>query len=893
MCPRKRSLAALLLAITWSCAPAQTRRAAPTPAPAEPVASTEALAFSAERAINGAEQSLEELHPDRAERQLVDAKKALDDPKIDGYPEAKQLRARYADLQRRLPEVREDVRRRTLAAAVEDAKGKVGAAREEMNVALAEVKKKHPDEPALKHAEESVEALKAAVEANTRLEDEDTGYASFALATRKEVGTSKKLVEQRRLEVAVADAREEIAHAVAVLTGALGQLRGREVPDEAFKEARGATEAVGAALAHGEPLVTRDIAFGRHVAQVKERLAADKALIEQRQFQVSVARQRARIEEGRRVLADALERAKRRDAGETEFGEADSAIRAIAAAVEEGAALAARDRDYASYATQVGLRLKEASAKVAARRLEVAVAQARKEIEGGRAALAEAIRGLKGGDPQPDAFAQARGAAQTVEKMVDDAKALAAKDAGFSRYAAEVRRSVQASRTAIERRQLEVDIAHQRAHVSEALAAAKHAVAAIASTDDVAAAQGAVAELDKAIEAGEKYGARDGGYSRFASEARKSAAAERTRIRVRSDQLAMEAQQAKVKAELEVVRGALSVIDGFSPTEDQFKAATDAVAGARKVVDAGVEIEKKAPRYRTFAAEARKQLHGADERIAKRKVEIAVRERRSLIEKAAGAARDGVASARKPDATPDGVQAAAAAVKALRMEIATGAALEAKDNRYATFATAERKRVERLEEDLDAARQVVAFRAGPVAAMSEGAALLEADAASPDDQQKAYGAALDRLRACQKGAATMLAEHRQLAAATFAAGRRKLKGASVATTCSELAKSAEGRLAVAKAKLAFYDGPAKSLEKARALLEEAQGSGDDGAKKKAYHQALASFESCLETGRLLEFKHPELKKTEFEVGGRKTTLPVVVSDCQKQAKSLRLTMYKK
>ena len=63
-------------------------------------------------------------------------------------------------------------------------------------------------------------------------------------------------------------------------------------------------------------------------------------------------------------------------------------------------------------------------------------------------------------------------------------------------------------------------------------------------------------------------------------------------------------------------------------------------------------------------------------------------------------------------------------------------------------------------------------------------------------------------------------------------------------------------------------------------------------RNKAYSSALKHFESCLEKGKILENKHPEIKKTRFKVDGKKMTLPKVVNACRKQAKSVRARLSK-
>src|SRR5688572_5650363 len=126
--PRTWALPLLVALISSGCAQPQKPRAKAKPAP-DPIVATEKLAFDAEREINQAETSLAALQPDKALEHLDLAERSLARPEVDTYPDAPRLRERHLDLLKRVPDVREEVRKRELAAAVAAAKEKIEAAR--------------------------------------------------------------------------------------------------------------------------------------------------------------------------------------------------------------------------------------------------------------------------------------------------------------------------------------------------------------------------------------------------------------------------------------------------------------------------------------------------------------------------------------------------------------------------------------------------------------------------------------------------------------------------------------------------------------------------------------------------------------------------------------------
>jgi hypothetical protein len=683
-----------------------TQNAPKPPLEKKNIEATESVGFKAEKEINAAEAKLDALDPDGAVEHLDEANEHLKDPALENYPEAKLLHTRYDGLVARVPVVREEIRKRKLKAAVDEAKGKIDSAKAALDESVKQIKKKHPEESELTAAVEAVKKLQASLEESSKLESEDTGYAKYALAITKELANQKKLIQQRGLDVALDDSRQEIGKAVTQLGEALTRVKKKDVGEEDFKEAANAVEAVEGALKKGAPLFAKDAGYAKFAGQVKERLATQREGLSKRRHEVLVQRARARIDEARK-------------------------------------------------------------------------------------ALSESVAKLKGKDVPDASFENAGSASKELGKTLEEQKELSTNDAAFSQWVSDQKKSLATVNSTIEKRRTEVTIERQRVKVAEGLAAVKKAVGHMPTIDQADSADTAVSELEKMIEEGDKLGSKDGSYSKFAIEARKTVSESKRKIRERRDQIAMDAQKEKIGSQLQNLKGAMAGIGGFSPGEPEFNAATEAAQGARKAVDEGKELESKLPKYKSLAEAARKTIAAAEQKIAKRKLEIAVREHKMLIEQAFESAKSSVANAKKVSATSDQAKEAESAMNAARDEIAKGQELEGKDAKYAAMVAHAKKQLDGWKDDVEIAKYVAAFREGPIAAASQGLALMGS---------KSYGDAIDQFKTCRKDGASLIADHPKIAQATFVLGKKKTNARGVLTVCADYAKSAETKQAQADKK---------------------------------------------------------------------------------------------
>src|SRR5262249_52356086 len=160
-----------------------------------------------------------------------------------------------------------------------------------------------------------------------------------------------------------------------------------------------------------------------------------------------------------------------------------------------------KDLEYAKYALSIQKELGTDKKLVEQRTLEVSLADRRTEVEAARGALSGATKRLSAREPAPAEFEEAQNALAALDKALEASKPLMEKEAAFAKYIEGARKSAESARIAIDRRKLEIDVNHQRTHLTEALAKVNKAAGALSAgsvkEDRVQAASDAVGEAKK------------------------------------------------------------------------------------------------------------------------------------------------------------------------------------------------------------------------------------------------------------------------------------------------------------------------------------------------------------------------------------------------------------
>jgi hypothetical protein len=151
----------------------------------ERIAHGEDLSEEAELLLNAAEQELQKLDADSAEKRLRKARELLAHPDVELYPDGEMLRSRLSELQERISPIREERARQELEAAVEKQREDVLRAMEALTTALEGLERKDASPPQVEGALKAVERVRERLKEGKRLEARSEDYAASVRRTEQ------------------------------------------------------------------------------------------------------------------------------------------------------------------------------------------------------------------------------------------------------------------------------------------------------------------------------------------------------------------------------------------------------------------------------------------------------------------------------------------------------------------------------------------------------------------------------------------------------------------------------------------------------------------------------------------------------------------------------------
>lgn len=773
----------------------------------------DALAVATEGQINEAERRLDALEPDRAVELLDEADAGLRNPLMRRYPDDQFLQRRHSEVLARVPGVREEVRRRALAAAVEASTQAISAALDALEAATQPLRDTDPPDQEFAAARDRVAELDKKLDQGRDLEPQDAPYAKFAERSRKTLKDKRSYIESRHLAVRVMRSRRDIKATLALVRDAFSTIAKNDAPDQAIGEVESALSSLQRVLDEGESLGPKDRAYSKYANDVRRSLQQDKARLGRRRHEILVARQDERVKSAVSVHRDAMKRVMAKGAMVAEFDEADKTIDEVLTTLDAGEALQSKDQGYAKRAVATRRAMQLAKGQIAKRRIEVQIDEARARIGGLLDVLKAALAGILQDGTSDQAFSEAEAAVDGVRKGTADAATLVSHDKRFAAFVEDARKRAEAGRTMIGQRRLEEKVLAQRT------------------------------ELD--------------GLNRALNDA-----------------------IARVKAR--------------EPADADFSVADEAAKALEQSLEKGEPLQVKSPPYSKYAILLRKTLQDAKRVVTARRLAEAIRVRRASIEKAKAELLKCVRAVESSKATEADTKAAREALNAFREQVQGGAGLESKDTSYRKHALALRNDAAKLQDRVDAAAKVVAFRVGPLASLENGRREMRAAAGAPEAKERrdAYARSVAAFKSCRKDAAMLLGDAPSLVRTKFPMGRTAVLGKAVPGQCALELKAAEKSLKDAEQSLAFYDGPGRAFLDGLERFDAAAELADFAAQKERYSASLGSFEACISEGELLGRRHPDIKKRKFELNRRKVTLSVVVGACRKQAAVIRKVLAK-
>ncbi len=232
-------------------------------------------------------------------------------------------------------------------------------------------------------------------------------------------------LERRKLETARSD-----------VTQALKTIGGKNPTDEQFQEASSALVVLEKTL---QTVHAKEPAMVQPAADATAQIRDARASIATRRLEVDVLRQRAKVEDARKQSADLMREASQANAGSDRMAEAETGIKLIRAALDEGAELVGKDREYAAYDREVKERVTELNAKLASRKIVLAATEGRTLLNDTTSAAKAGLEAAKKPDATDPDLAAATKSLEALGKAIDGNVALEKQDNGYAAQAAKAR----------------------------------------------------------------------------------------------------------------------------------------------------------------------------------------------------------------------------------------------------------------------------------------------------------------------------------------------------------------------------------------------------------------------------------------------------------------------
>lgn len=341
--------------------------------------------------------------------------------------------AAAADGRQALKDSKASIAKKKADLGTADALGKLAAARKDLNAAMRKVEARVTNAEAFSEANSALLVLEKTLEG---MNAKDSSLAAAIADGKQAVRDSKASIAKRQGELDVAAQLATLATARKDLNAAMRKVEGKAPTDDHFSEANSAVLVLEKTL---ETMKARDPALSAQVADGKQALRDSKAMINKRRIEVDVELQQGRVEEARKVADKQLDIIAGPTITNAQLAAATDAVKAISTALEAGAALIPKSRDYAAYDREVKKRVNEANGKIARRTVALAGSDGRAVLT---EAQAEAKAKLEAARQPGCTDADVAAAAKAVDDYgakIEGQVALEAQDKGYAAAAERAR----------------------------------------------------------------------------------------------------------------------------------------------------------------------------------------------------------------------------------------------------------------------------------------------------------------------------------------------------------------------------------------------------------------------------------------------------------------------
>jgi hypothetical protein len=491
-----------------------------------------ALAASpSDAAFSAAEESVAAL-----EKVIADGADAGEkDPKY-----AKELAAQKA----RIPGYRSNIEKRRTETSVSQHRAKTDAAAKAAADALAGSD--------LSEAGRALEALEQALAEGEPLSAKDAKHAAFLAAIKKKLPQQQALFKKKQTEQKVAAHRTEVQAAKAKVAEKLRALEGK-LENAPYQAADSAIADLGNVVAAGDPIAEEDPKYAKELRGIQDEIPAQKALVRRRYVEAAAA-----------VVADKM-KALEGDPQGPAFSAAEDAVQAFAKAVETAKRFEGKDKSYLGFVAASEKQIAAQEAAIKKRRVSLVIAAHRAKIEAASASAAEKVKALEAEQPEFDA---AEAAVLELENTFKSEDPVVTGDRGHQAFIAGERKKVAGYLAVIQRRRTEVSVATHTADLQKAEERVREQVGGLKGKLDSAlykAADDAIAELEKGLEANVPLGKKDSAFGKRLAAAKRAIPGYRATLK-----------KSRLEAAGAIVAERMKALEG-KPEEAQFAAAEAAV----------------------------------------------------------------------------------------------------------------------------------------------------------------------------------------------------------------------------------------------------------------------------------------------------------------------------
>ncbi|MBL8955210.1 MAG: hypothetical protein JNK82_30830 [Myxococcaceae bacterium] len=742
-------------------------------------------------------------------------------------------------------------------------------ARKQLSAAVERIRQDPPSNADLDAAHEAVEALKVIIDGGAELEASDLEYAKAALAARKELRTQRDYVDQRRANVKIFDARRAIDTALKELAEASAKVKAKDpVPGAPeFAAVRDVAARVKKVADDSRQFGKQDAKFASYLGGADDQVAKALLQTDERETGLAVDKQRASLEEARAALKTAAG-AIGKDATDDQFKEADKAMAELNKRLDAGKELEVKSKPYAGEAGKVRAEQAATKKKLDEQWTATGLARLKGEIEPQFKDLQAAAKPLRG-KPSTEQLAEAKTAAIVVRGLVEKFAAEAQRSQAFGQYVEQVKRTLVEVETLLEQKsltaaQLDVGIA-QRTIEKKSPTPTDEQFAELAT---------ALSVLEKTLATVHKQEpsmAKSVGEAEWVlREAKKIQ--ERRRLEVD-----VELQMKKVEDARKIAGDAMNQLGPPTFGHDQVKQAEAAVKLIGTMLDEGTALKEQDKNYNWYDGEVRKRIAELNDKIGAKKVQLAAREAGQALADAITTAKAKLDVAKAPEGKDSDLEAAIAAVEAVDKRLTEQADLEKKDGQYAKAAEKGRNEGFKLVDVLELTKLQRELRKKTGEALMLATAATEAGAGMKDLRKRKgeYEKALGLYRSCQSEGTQLVKMLPALVKLPVLAEGKLQTPREVMDQCGTRATAAEQLMKDVAPLIKFEDGPKKSYEAGKKLLD---------AKKEK--EALAQYNECIATGIILKNNYPAMADQSFDVAGGQKTLSQIIDVCVEKRKAL-------